>query len=352
MFSLTLMVSNLGFLKKTNAFSYVSIPLIIGLVFSSKGLVPIEPSTLEGLSWAAKVGLTWITFLAGTRLSQMAPSWSQTKKLFPIFIGYLVFLSSTLILFNYFQIGESADERVAISLFLSAALFSSRENPFLLAILFLSLLYLLERSPLHFGPLDLIYPLAVGLLMGVVARLIIAPAGRLDTPTRLTLVGLCVLGTGWAIGMGSLEVLVGLSFGWAMAFVHKYGICQDPKLKATEAPIRFVVALFAGLCLQLNQAEIFIGLSLALLRILVKWCVLNIGVRKASRDEVLTQVIPISHLALPFTLSLYLSPFKNGETAFILNAFCVGFIANDFIALFLESLKKNSVKEEATVERA
>lgn len=351
MFSLTLMVSNLGFLRKANAFSYISIPLLIGLAFSPEGLVPLLPSTRGELSWAVKVGLTWITFLAGTRLSELTPSWEQTKKLFPILLGYIAFLVSTLALFDYFQVGDTANERLAIALFLSAALFSSKENPFLLSILFLSLIYLLKRPSMDFGPMDLVYPLGVGLLMGVVCRLIISPKGGLDTPARLTLVGLCALGTGWAIGLGTLEVLVGLSFGWAMAFVHKYGICKDPKLKATEYPLRFVVALFAGLYLQLDQWVIFIGLSLALLRIGVKWCVLNIGVRKASRDEILTQVVPISHLALPITLSLHLSVFSSGVTSFILSVFCVGFIANDFAALFFELLKKNPGKEEAVVER-
>lgn len=352
MFSLTLIISNLSFLKKADAFSYVSIPLILGLVLSPEGLLPMLPSTREDLSWALRVALTWLTFLAGTRLSEMTPSWSQTKKLFPIFVGYLIFFSWTLFVLSYFRLADGPNERVAIALFLSAALFSSKENPFLLSILFLSLFYLLRNGSFAFDIMDLALPLGIGFLMGVVCRLIILPTRSLDTPTRLTLLGLCVLGTGWAIGMGVLEVLVGLSFGWAMAFVHKYGVCKDPKLRVSESPIRFVVALFAGLYLHLDQNVVLVGLSLAFLRVGVKWFVLNMGVRRASRHEVLTQVVPISHLALPITLAVHLSPYKSENTLFVLSTFCVGFIANDLIALFLESFKKKSVKEGGLLERS
>lgn len=342
MFSLTLVISNLKFLKKANAFSLLSLPLVLGIIFSPDGLIPMLPSTRDNLGWALKVALTWVTFLAGTRLTETTPSWEQIKKLMPFFAGYLFFLLSTLFFLNLFSFPGNPQEVIAVALILSAAIFSSKENPFLLSILFLSLFFLLDQGPYVFKVTDLIYPLGVGLILGVVCRLIIEPNQSLDTPARLTLLGLSVLGTGWAIGMKALEVLVGLSFGWAMAFVHKYGICKDPKLMATEAPIRFVVPLFAGLYIDLRQDVILLGVLLVLLRFIVKWCILSIGLRRASSFEVLTQMVPISHLALPITLSLHLSPFSNERTLFVLSAFCVGYIVNDLMALFFESVKRRS----------
>src|SRR5690606_11342169 len=122
--------------------------------------------------------------------------------------------------FGLFNFSASPNQTIAVALILSAALFSSKENPFLLAVLILSLFYLFENGEVVFTVMDLVYPLSVGFLLGVVCRLIITPHQSLDNPARLTLLGLFALGTGWAIGMNSLEVLVGLSFGWAMAFVH------------------------------------------------------------------------------------------------------------------------------------
>ncbi len=342
LFSITVLISNISFFKRQNAFSYASIAIAIGYLFSGEGLLPFLPSTVDSLTWAVRVGLTWVTFLAGTRISDRTPSWAQLRRLFPIFVGYLVFFSFSVYLIQFWNISESQDQAMVLALFISAALFSSKENPFLLSILFLSL-FLLPNS---FGLLDLILPLAVGLLMAMVCRLIIAPSRSLDTSTRLTLLGLCVLGTGWSIGMGSLEVLVGLSLGWAMAWVHKYGVCKDPKLKASEFPIRIVVALFAGLYLDLSATIISVGVALAILRLAIKWGILSLGFREASRAEVLSEVIPISHLALPIIFSLHLSPFTSSNTLFFLSVFCVGFVVNDLIALFLESFRQPSRKQE------
>lgn len=342
MFSLTLIVTKLGFLKRANAFSFISVPLLLGLAFSPEGWIPMLPSTREDLSWALRVALLWMTFLAGTRLSEVTFKWEQVKKLLPFFIGYFVFFLSSFFVIDFFVPAESSQETFALAVILSSALFSSKENPFLLFILFFSLFYLFKQGPLTWSLQDLAYPLAVGLLLGVVGRLIISPHSDLNTPTRLTLLGLCVLGTGWSIGIGSLEVLVGLSFGWAMAFIHKYGICKDPKLRNSEAPVLFVVPFFAGLYFHPTWEVILIGLILALLRLSMKWYLLRIGVRKATLDEIFTLIIPISYLALPITLSLHLSPLSNENTLFILSTFCVGFIVNDLMALFLESFRRDS----------
>lgn len=347
MFSATLVVSHLGFFRKANAFSLISIPLILGILFSPEGVLPILPSTRESLTWALKVALTWVTFIAGTRINELTPGWDQTKKLIPFLVGYVGFFFSSLFVLNFFELSATNKEIIAIALILSAALFSSKENPFLLVILFLSLFYLFQDGPYVFTVMDLVYPLAVGLLLGVVCRLIITPHQTLDTPARLTLLGLFALGTGWAIGMNSLEVLVGLSFGWAMAFVHKYGICKDPQLMASEAPMRFVVPFFAGLYLHLSFEIIAIGVALAFLRTIFKWLILSFGLRRASTEEVLSEIIPISHLALPITLCLHVSNFSNGNTLFILSCFSVGFIVSDIIALFFELVKRKSIKREA-----
>ena len=91
MFSLTLVLSNLGFLKKTQSVSYTSIPIVCGFLFSSDGLLPLLPSTLDDLSWALRVALTWVTFIAGTRMIETTVNSEQIKKLVPFFVGYLLF---------------------------------------------------------------------------------------------------------------------------------------------------------------------------------------------------------------------------------------------------------------------
>ncbi|NCN41142.1 hypothetical protein GW916_07815 [bacterium] len=345
-FSLTLLISNLGFFKKANAFSYISIPLILGLAFSPDGLVPILPSTRESLSWALRVGLTWITFLAGSQMTRFSFGWGHTKKLFPFLIGYLLFFGLSFLLVASVYYTKNQYEVLGVALMMSAALFSSKENPFLLALLFLSLFLILDGGGQVFHFRDLIYSLGIGVLLGIVFRLIYPPNKGLDTPTRLTLLGLCVLGTGWAIGMRSLEVLTGLGFGWVMAINYSYGICQDPNFRKSEVPLRLVVPFFAGLYLQLNGEVILIGSALALFRIVLKWFLVKSGLRTASKEEVLSQIIPISHLALPVTLCLHLSGYSNENTLFILNCFCVGFVVNDLFALTIESFSRRTEKKE------
>lgn len=357
MFSLTLFISNLGLLTKAHAFSYLSIPLIIGIIFSPEGLVPILPSTREDLSWALKVALMWTTFLAGTELSQKIPRWSHFKKLLPIFLGYFLFFLVTLFLISIFPIPEYKNteiffpngyslEALALSLLLSSALFSSRENPFLLTMVFLSLFFIFPEGSRQFNFFDLLSPFAIGLIMGAVCRLIISPKAELDTPARLTLVGLCILGTGWAVGLEQMEVLVGLSLGWALSFIHKYGICEDPKLKSSDIPVRFIVALFAGLYIELSLSIFVIGICLAACRLLVKFLLLNTGLRRAEDIEILTSLLPIAKLALPFVLSLHLTGFDQAITTFILGVFCIGFIANDSFTLMIELYKRNTFSDD------
>lgn len=357
MFSLTLFISNLSFLKKANAYSFISIPILLGIFFSpDQGLIPILPSTLDNLTWAIKVALTWITFLAGTRLSKINLTFHKVRQLLPFLMAYLVFLFTSIIVVQTF--GPSAPKLfdlnidtikvITISLLLSSVLFSSKENPFLLPIFFVSLLYLFNDTIYKFTYMDLIFPLALGTLMGAVCRLIVPPQTNLDTPTRLTLLGLCTLGTGWAIGIGNLEVLVGLAFGWTMAFIHKFKVCDDPKMTRTAIPLKFIVSLFSGMYITLSLNVIIIGVLLALARFALKTLILNIGFRKASAEEVLTTIIPISQLALPITLSLHLSKFSNDDTSFILGCFCVGFIVNDILALILELIKKENSQSQTS----
>jgi len=360
MFSLTLFVSNLGFLTQAKAFSYLSIPIVIGIIFSPDGIIPILPSTREDLSWALKVALTWTTFLAGTQLSKKTPYWGHVMKLLPIFLGYSLFYLISLILISYFaqnilnleffSNGNYSPQALALALLLSSALFSSQENPFLLSMVFVSLFFVFNSPEQNFQFADLVLPLGIGLIMGAVCRLIISPESVLDTPSRLTLVGLAILGTGWTVGLGSLEVLFGLSLGWALSFIHKYGICKDPNLKASDIPIRFIVALFAGLFIKLSITLFIIGLSLALFRLLIKYLLLNTGLRTAEDLEVLTSLLPISKLALPILLSLHLSPYSNHLTSFTLGSFCIGFITNDIITLLIEIYKTNTLtKKEALI---
>ncbi|MAV91130.1 MAG: hypothetical protein CL676_06885 [Bdellovibrionaceae bacterium] len=348
-FSLTLLMSNSGFFKKAHSFSYISIPLILGLAFSPEGLVPILPSTRENLSWALRVALTWIAFLSGAEMNRFSFGWSQTKKLVPFYAAYLLFFGVSFLLVGAVYYSDNSFEVLGVSMMASAALFSSRENPFLLAILFVSLFFMLDKGIHTFEYKDLLYPLAIGVLLGVVFRLIFPPKEGLDTPIRLTLLGLCVLGTGWVIGIGSLEVLMGLSLGWVTAFNYGYGVCRDPSLNASEGPILLVVPFFAGLYLHLNSEVILIGSALAVFRLLIKFMLLKTGMRDASRSEVLEQIIPISHLALPITLCLHLSGYSNENTLFILNCFCVGFVVNDLFALTIESFSRRSLKREEEV---
>ena len=350
MFSLTLFVSNLGFLTKVHAFSFLSIPIALGILFAPDGLIPILPSTREDLSWALKVALTWTTFLAGTQLSEKTPHWGHFLKLLPIFLGYTLFYLISLLLISYFghdlfqlgviEPGIYSPAALALALLLSSALFSSQENPFLLSMVFVSLFFIFVAPLPIFDIYDLLFPLAIGLIMGAVCRLIISPKAALDTPARLTLVGLAILGTGWIVGLGSLEVLFGLSFGWALSFIHKYGICKDPNLKSSDIPIRFIVALFAGLYIKMTLTIMILGLALALCRLLIKFLLLNSGLRRAEDVEILTSLLPISKLALPILLSLHLSPFGGELTRFTLGIFCIGYITNDALTLLVELYKR------------
>lgn len=359
MFSITFFISNLSFLKKVNAFSFFSIPLLLGILFSPEhGIMPILPSTLDALSWALKVALTWVTFLAGARLWQSQMSWQALKKLYPFFLGFIFFFCCTLLIIHTFEFTQisifhldSKSLKVyAVALILSAVLFSSKENPFLLTFFFISLLFLFTDTIFVFTILNLIFPLSIGILMGVVCRLIIPSKKQLDTPGRLTLAGVCILAAGWAAGMGDLEVLAGLSFGWAMAVMHNFRVFKDPKLVRTTIPVKFIISLFAGMFIELSASIVIIGLLLAVTRFALKALILNIGLRKATAEEILTTIIPISKLALPITLSLHLSKFSNEDTSFILSCFCVGFIANDLVALALEVVKRDKRSSKTAAE--
>ncbi|MCO5114080.1 MAG: hypothetical protein M9899_07890 [Bdellovibrionaceae bacterium] len=361
MFSLTFFVANLDFLKKVNAFSFISIPILIGLFFSpTQGLVPILPSTLSELSWALKVGLTWIAFLVGARLWKVQPSLESVIKLLPFFLGHLVFFFSTLIIIHTFEFSDldmfslapSSIKLLATSLILSSVLFSSKENPFVLFFFFISLLYLFTNNLYKFTYLNLLIPVAIGFLMGLVCRLIIPADKSLNTPGRLTLAGVCILGTGWSAGLGDLEVLVGLGFGWSMATLHNVRVLNDTTLTKTLIPLKFVIALFCGMFITITPSVMIIGVLLALTRFAMKALILNFGLRKASIEEVLTTIIPISQLALPITLSLHLSKFHNEDTGFILSSFCVGFIANDILSLILEFAKRDALNANTKEEVA
>src|SRR5690606_28697434 len=138
MFSLTLLVSNLGFLKRATSVSFISVPILCGYFFSSEGFFPILPSVLEGLSWALRVALIWVTFIAGTRIVERPPSWQQVGKLTPFFFGYLIFFALVFLMAEIFLTGTpgvvellhtfnfgAGHESLAIALILSSALFSS-----------------------------------------------------------------------------------------------------------------------------------------------------------------------------------------------------------------------------------
>src|SRR5690606_36939236 len=106
--------------------------------------------TIQSLSWALKVALTWVTFIAGTRISEVTPRLSQLTQLIPFGVGYVIFLVFSLFVFGLFNFSASPNQTIAVALILSAALFSSKENPFLLAVLILSLFYLFENGEVVF----------------------------------------------------------------------------------------------------------------------------------------------------------------------------------------------------------
>lgn len=345
-----LIISNLSFLKKANTFSFISIPIVIGIIFSPEhGIIPMLPSTQNSLSWAIRVAITWITFVAGTRLLVALPNLDHIKRLAPIFLGYIVFVITTFLMLYYFFLSDQLfiDDQHAIlkiliiSLMLSSLTFSSKENPFLLPIFFFCLLYIFKDTIYKFTVLNLIIPLFIGVLMAVVCRLIISPKEPFNVTARLTLLGLCTLGTGLALGTHDLEVIVGLAFGWVMAFIHKFGVCSDPKLNRTVIPIKFVIAMFCGLYIHLSFSVIVIGALLALIRLTLKALILyTVSNNVSTTKENLLSNIPISNLALPIILSLQISIYNNDDTKFILSSFCIAFIVNDIIAFILEVFKK------------
>lgn len=356
LFSLTLVVSNLGIFSKTKAFSYIAVPLILGSLFAPDSLLPTLPSTRENLSWAIRVGLTWMTFLSATRITQRFKATDKGLKFALIFISYGLFFVVCLFLVSAPFVSDLLNRiaipvapmsmmAVALSLVLTSTLYSSRENPFLLVIFFLSLLFLFNGTAVSFGPLDLVFPLGIGFIMAVICRLIIPTRKPFTSSTRLTLLGLCTLGTGWAIGMGCMEVLVGLALGWTMAFTHKLGLTADGILKATENPVSYVVAFFAGLYIQLNPTVLVIGVGFALIRFFIKNLLLNTFPINRGSDDFISNNMPISSLALPIVVSLHLSPQQENITGFILSCFCVGFVTNDFIALVMEVLTTRRFKK-------
>ncbi len=361
-FSLTILFSNLDFISRAKSFSFLSIPLILGILCSPDfGLIPLLPSTRDSLSWAIKVSLLWLTFLVGIRLSEKKISFDKFQKLIPIFLTYFIYLFLTFLFINLIIMKKDfslsiliLDEKFGISfslsLVLSSIIFSSKENPFLLFVFFLSLFRLMNPEINWFHSYSgLIYPVLIGALLGFVCRLIINPRQELDSYARLTLLGLCVLGAGWSVSMGLLEVIVGLSLGWTLSLVHKYGICQDPQLKQTERPILFVVAFFSGLSINLSLETFSLGIVLCLTRFLMKWCLVWFGFRRAQMMEILSRMIPISPLAIVVALSLHLSKFHSPQTLFILSTFCIGFIVNDLLALVLEMVFGQSVAEETSL---
>lgn len=350
-----LFISNWGFLKKADAFSFISVPILIGILLSPEyGLIPILPSTQSNLSWAIRVALTWITFISGTNLLLALPDSQQLKKLLPLFLGFILFVITTFtLLFVFFaepelptELTSSSFKLFLMALILSSVIFSSKENPFLLPIFFLCLLYFFKDTEQSLTLGHLVMPLGVGLLMAIVCRLIISPKDKFDTASLLTLIGLCTMGTGLAIGTNSLEVILGLSFGWTMAFVHKYGVCSDPRLKHTVIPIKFVIALFSGLLVDITVPALVLGTSLALTRITLKVFVLNISSPTVNSRESLISNLPISMLALPIVLSLQLSTHNNADTKLILSCFCIAFIVNDIMALVLEKIKRKDPLSE------
>lgn len=358
LFAVMMFLSNLGFLNKANAFSFISVPIMIGIFFSPEnGLIPMLPSTLKNLSWAIHVALTWITFVSGTRLLTNLPDLNHIRRLFPIFIAYAIFIMTTfLILFisgnsnGIFETNNSIFKLIIMALVLSSVIFSSKENPFLLPIFFLCLFYLFKDTYPSFTLLNILIPLGTGLLMAAVCGLIISRKDTLNTTSVLTLLGLCTLGTGIAIGTNNLEVILGLSFGCVMAFVHKYGVCADPKMGESLIPIKFVIALFCGLLIDINIPIIIIGTFLALTRIGLKALILSLSSQETK--ESLLSNMPISILALPIVLSLQLSVFKNEDTQFILSCFCIAFIVNDIAALVIEktSLKNTNDKNKINTQ--
>jgi len=362
LFSLTILFSNLDFISRAKSFSFLSIPLVLGILCSPDfGLMPLLPSTRDSLSWAVKVVLLWLTFLAGIRLSEKKINIANFQKLLPTYLTYFLFLFLSFIFISFivfkkgivtplFQMDETVTIAVLISLMLSSLIFSTKENPFLLFVFFISLFQWLNPE-LNFisSYTGLIYPILIGVLLGFVCRLIISTKQDLDTYARLTLLGLCVLGAGWAVSMGLLEVIVGLSLGWTLSLIHKYGICRDPQLKETEPPLLLITAFFAGLFLDLSFETITLGIILCLLRFCIKWSIVWFGLRKMVLIEILTHMIPISSLAIIVSLSLHLSEYRSSQTQFILSTFCIAFIVNDVLALFLELVwGQTSTEDEIT----
>lgn len=349
LFSLTLIFSQSSFLKKANAFSFLSVPLLIGYAFSDEGLIPFLPSTKENLMWALRVALLWMALMSGVRVSEQARKWRAWLSLVPFVLGYLFFLELTIIGLRIF--GASSDvvlswdnlngyllsQQFSMAVILSAAIFSSKENPFLLVLVAGSLWFFHEDPSLEFRMKDFLSPLAVGGILALVFRLIAGTHLRLELASRLTLLGLCILGAGWALGMGSLEVLVGLAFGVGLALmINKRNFLSDPVLVATEVPVRLIVSFFAGLELSLSPAVLQVGALLAVARMLIKWSLLKIGLRSAQPEVILSQILPISHFALPLVLCLHLSLRLGNASRFMLSVFAVAFVVNDLVNLAVE----------------
>ena len=348
LFSLTLIFSQSKFLQKANAFSFLSVPILVGFLFSDQGLIPFLPSTKENLLWALRVALLWMAFVSGIRVSEQARHWRDWLSLIPFLFGYILFLEVTIIGLRVFGAPTNPpleweqimnyllSAQFGLAIILSASIFSSKENPFLLSLVVVGL-WLSDQFGVDFTFYSLGLPIGIGLILALVFWLIVSGTGPLEIASRLTLLGLCILGSGWAFGLNSMEVFVGLAFGVSLAILmKKRKWLEDPVLTLTETPVRLIVAFFVGVELSFSVGILQLGLLLAVGRLLIKWFLLRAGLRNASSEVVLFRILPMPSLALPLLLCLHFAGATTEASQYLLSVFAVAFIANDSINLGLE----------------
>lgn len=339
-FSLTLLVSNLDFISRSKSFSFLSVPLLLGIAASPEySLIPLLPSTRESLVWAIKVAIVWLGFLQGV---EMAAQRLEKKKALQSLYYWSTFLVIAILFWVLFEsvfIQKEFTTPVRVNwiipVLFALLVFGSQIS------LFRTLLFLLITSyfitPTVIIPFyPIIYAVMIGVLLGFVSRMIIDPRQNLDASARLTLLGVGVLGAGWAIAMGLYEVVVGLALGWTLTFVHKYGICRDPSLRKTEQPLLFVISFFVGSYFEFDSWLFLLAGVSVLIRLLIKTLALKKEMPVLSIQEATVRALPVHPFAFVLVLSFQLWPKAGLQDSFLLSIFCVFFVINDLLSLVSE----------------
>lgn len=282
LFLVSWIVANFSFLARARSVTYLTVALLTGVVFSSEGPLPLLPSLLSSLTIAARVGIVWLFFMFGNYVVQNK-LWAK-RRLLPIFI----LVSVVLVFWTY----QGLDE--------------------------------LEMSA------NLAYPLLVGTIMALVYHFIIPATGSFDTPARLTIAGLSVLCTGWAVGLKILEPLVGVVFGMLIGATRFDQVVKDKPLRRTERAVTVAIALCCGFFVSLNLWTVAVGILFAIFRVALVYLEVRL-IKKNKKLNLFLSRIQMNPLILSACLALQMSPFKGESTVLLLSSAVWSFIASEVV---------------------